>query len=455
MKANAIAAVSGCLSCLLAGPALQAMTFHETSSFSVPTQARELIYSPSANVLVLKNTASEIVAIDLGTGGTTSRLANYRFTDMSLSPSGRYVFGADYGGENIGYGTPAGQSYVHRLDLVTKTWEMRTAYIAYNVQAVSDTQIILNSYDQWITFTNNEWGTGGALVTLNTPIGWPWGPAYYPGVYFGDFRYDYRTQRLIHGNSNSSSNEITAFRIVNNEFVPQEGSGIYGTAQGFGGTVELATDGSAFYYGRLQVDALDVRSNVRAFPELIFAATGRIAFGNGNYYDAHTGSLLGSLPFATTVYALNPMGDDFWAYDPATTTVHHFVPDAAASMFMPLAPCRAVDTRNPVGPRGGPALGVGARSFALVGACGIPPDAKSVALNVTAVAPTHDGDLKLYAADTPTPVATALSFRAGNTRANSAIAAVSTDGSAALAVQADMPVGGTVDVTVDVLGFFR
>ena len=235
----------------------------------------------------------------------------------------------------------------------------------------------------------------------------------------------------------------------------QEGSGTYGTAQGFGGTVALATDGSAFYYGRLQVDALDVTHNLHVFPELIFAATGRIAFGNGTTYDAHTGSLLGSLPFATTVYALNPTGDDFWAYDPATTTVHHFVPDAAASMFTPLTPCRAVDTRNPVGPRGGPALGAAARSFALAGACGIPPDAKSVALNVTAVAPTDDGDLRLYAADTPAPIATAHSFRAGNTRANNAIAAVSADGSAALAVQADMPVGGAVDVILDVVGFFR
>ncbi len=450
MKARALAAIGGCLSCFLAAPALHAMTFHEVDSFGVPTQARELVYSPSANALALKNTASEIVVIDLGTGGTTSRLANTRFTDMSLSPSGRYLFAADYGGENIGYGTPSVQSYVHRLDLVTKTWEMRTAYIAYNVQAVSDTQIVLKSYDQWVSFTNNEWGTGSALVILNTP-----GPAYYAGVYFGDFRYDFRTQRLIHGGQNSSSTEITAFRIVNNEFVRQEGSGTYGTAQGFGGTVALATDGSAFYYGRLQVDALDVTQNVRAFPELIFAATGRIAFGNGTSYDTRTGFLLGSLPFATTVYALNPAGDDFWAYDPATTTVHHFVPDAAASMFTPLAPCRAVDTRNPVGPRGGPALGADARSFALVGACGIPPDAKSVALNVTAVAPTHDGDLRLYAADTPAPIATAHSFRAGNTRANNAIAAVSSDGSAALAVQADMPVGGTVDVILDVVGFFR
>jgi hypothetical protein len=298
----------------------------EIGNIAVPTNATELIYSAVANALVLKNTASAIVVIDLGTLDATTRFANTRFTDMSMSPSGHYVFGADYGGENIGYGTPAAQSYVHRVDLVSKTWEERTAYIAGNVQAVSDTQVILKSIDQWVTFTNNTWGSGGALIPLNTPSGPYWGPAYYAGVYFGDFRFDWRTGRLLHGNSNLSSQEIQSWKIQNNEFVKQEGSGTYGSAQGHGGSVVLATDGSAFYYGDLQVDPLDVTHNTRIFPERIFAASGPFAFGNGNFYSAHSGKLLGELPFKTTVYALNPGAVDFWAFDPLTTTAHHFVP---------------------------------------------------------------------------------------------------------------------------------
>ena len=91
----------------------------------------------------------QVVAIDVVSRQTTTQLANSSFTDMSLSPSGRYVFAADYGGENIGYGTPRDTSYVHRLDLTNMTWDLRTAYIAGNVQAVSDTQLILKSIDQW------------------------------------------------------------------------------------------------------------------------------------------------------------------------------------------------------------------------------------------------------------------------------------------------------------------
>ena len=250
-----------------------ALTYTEVDSFAAPTNATMMIYSPTMDALVLKNAASAIVAIDIESGEPTTRLANTRFTDMTLSPSGRYVFGADYGGENIGYGTPSSTSYVHRLDLTSMTWDLRTAYIAGNVQAVSDTQVILKSIDQWVTFTNNAWGGGTALVPLNTASGY-WGPGYYASVYFGDFRYDIRTGRLLHGNAGLSSQEIQAFRIANNEFVKQEGSGIYGSAQGYGGTVVLATDGSAFYYGALQVDPLDVTHNLHVFPELIRAANG-------------------------------------------------------------------------------------------------------------------------------------------------------------------------------------
>lgn len=356
----------GCM-CTLVAQSAAALTYYDVDHFAVPTNATMLIYAPATGALVLKNSQSAIVAIDVASRQATTRFANLRFTDMTLSPSGRYVFGADYGGENIGYGTPANTSYVHRLDLTDMSWDIRTAYIAGNVQAFSDTQVLLKSLDQWVTFTNDAWGSGTALVPLNTPtLGF--GPGYYASVYFGDFRFDVRTGRLLHGNSAESSQEIQSFRIVNNEFVKQEGSGIYGSAQGYGGSVVLATDGSAFYYGALQVDPLDVTHNLRAYPEVIHAANASIALGDGKFYDAHTGALLGSLPFSTTVYAMNNSGDDFWAFNAATTTVHHFalqpgaprlasavsrkVHGSAGTFDLPLS---AVTTNPTTEPRHGPA----------------------------------------------------------------------------------------------------
>jgi hypothetical protein len=309
-----------------------AYTYTDVGSFKAPTNATQMEYSSIYNTLVVKNSASAISVIDLTTGQNTMHFANYRFTDISLSPDGRYIFAADYGGENIGYGTPANTSYVHRLDISNSIWSTKSAYIAGNIEATSNDTFVLMSSDQWVTFTNNSWGTDANSVT-------PLGSTYYASVYSGNFDYDTNTGRLIHGNSGSSSQEIQAFRLVNNQFIRQEDSGVYGSAQSYGGSVIFATDGSAFYYGNLQVDALDVTHNLNTFPELIYAATGDVAFGAGNYFDATSGDLLGSLGFNALSYAFNPSGKEFWAYNPNTSTIHHFqalaaVPEPESSALM-------------------------------------------------------------------------------------------------------------------------
>lgn len=232
-----------------------------------------------------------------------------------MSPSGRYVYAADYGGENIGYGTPRNPSYVHRYDTQTNAWQTQTAYIAGGIAVVNDNQFVLKSNDQWVTLSNDAWGSGSAVTTLGTG---------YASLYRGDIVYDRTTGRLIHGNSGLSSQELQALKIVGNNFVMQEGSGTYGSAQGYGGTLVLANDSSALYYGRLQVDPLDVSHNLKVFGENIYAATGDLAFGNGTYYDAHTGQLLGSLGFHSTVYGLEQTGNNFWAFDSDSNTLRYF-----------------------------------------------------------------------------------------------------------------------------------
>lgn len=306
--------------CDASGP----LPFCDVEDIVPPTGVTKLIYSATHDALILKNSESAIAVIKLGEQSSTLHFSEFNFTDMSISPSGRYVFAADYGGENIGYGTPWQTSYVHRLDLENGSWDAKTAYIAGNVQAIADDQVVLKSIDQWVTFTNNIWGDGTALVPVNAASG-GWGPAYYASVYEGDFRYVESAARLLHGNSGLSSQEIQSFRLSDNDFVLQEGSGTYGSAQGYGGSIALAVDESAAYYGALQVDPLDVGHNLRVFPELIVAATGNIAFGEDNYYDAHTGAVLGHLGFTSGAYGLNSAGSDFWVFDASQNLLRHYV----------------------------------------------------------------------------------------------------------------------------------
>lgn len=124
------------------------------------------------------------------------------------------------------------------------------------------------------------------------------------------------------------------------------------------------------------------------------------------------------------------------------------------SKFYPVTPCRAVDTRNPNGAAGGPALGAGtARAFQLAGACGVPVTARSVVTNLTVTGPTAAGDLAIFPTGTPSPQgATAINFRAGQTRANNFIARLGTTGD--IAVFTEMP-GGSVHLIIDVSGYFE
>ena len=138
--------------------------------------------------------------------------------------------------------------------------------------------------------------------------------------------------------------------------------------------------------------------------------------------------------------------------DPAGLLV---LPPQTPARFHTLAPCRLVDTRGAAGPLGGPALDGGAatRTFALAGTCGVPGDATAVSLNVTVANPAAAGHLRLFAAGTAAPLASAINFRAGQVRANNAILSVSSDGSAGVTVRNDA--AGPTDLVLDVNGFFR
>ena len=84
-------------------------------------------------------------------------------------------------------------------------------------------------------------------------------------------------------------------------------------------------------------------------------------------------------------------------------------------------PCRVLDTHDPAGPLGGPALAAGAsRDFLIAGRCGIPITARAIVANVTVTGPTGPGHLSMYAAGAGLPLVSAINFRAGQTRATTA-----------------------------------
>jgi glucose/arabinose dehydrogenase len=121
--------------------------------------------------------------------------------------------------------------------------------------------------------------------------------------------------------------------------------------------------------------------------------------------------------------------------------------------FFTVTPCRVADTRDPAGTSGGPALAAGAvRAFPVSGLCGIPSTASAVAINLAVVGPASAGDLRVYPPGSAVPLASAINFRAGIVRANTAIAPLGAGGQ--ISIQCDMP-SGLTHFFFDVYGYFQ
>jgi hypothetical protein len=129
---------------------------------------------------------------------------------------------------------------------------------------------------------------------------------------------------------------------------------------------------------------------------------------------------------------------------------------ATGKSFYTLPACRVADTRNAVGPSGGPALLANTvRSFPVTGLCGIPNSATAVAIDIAVILPTDVGDLRAFPTGGTAPLASAINFRAGIVRANNAIVPLGLLGQ--LSIQCDMPPGssGTTNFLFDVYGYFQ
>jgi uncharacterized repeat protein (TIGR01451 family) len=122
-------------------------------------------------------------------------------------------------------------------------------------------------------------------------------------------------------------------------------------------------------------------------------------------------------------------------------------------LFYAITPCRLVDTRNPNGPYGGPALpGASTRVFVAAGQCGIPADAKALSYNVAVTLGTAQGDLRFYPNGGTTPLVAVINYVANQTRTNNGIVVLG--GAGDFVIKSDQP-SGTVHVIIDLNGYFK
>ena len=126
------------------------------------------------------------------------------------------------------------------------------------------------------------------------------------------------------------------------------------------------------------------------------------------------------------------------------------VTQSPSARFVPMAPCRVVDTRNAAGPFGGPALaGNTSRNFAIPsGSCGIPSTALAYSFNVTVTPSASLLYLTMWPTGQVQPVVSTLNALDGRWTANAAIVPAGTSGSVSVFVS------DTTHVILDINGYF-
>ena len=159
----------------------------------------------------------------------------------------------------------------------------------------------------------------------------------------------------------------------------------------------------------------------------------RFAFWSGNVANAN-------LP-STTVTMNGPQSVT------AVFTLSTVPPGAG---FVPVTPCRVLDTRGPAGPFGGPAIPFDSARVVAVpqSACGIPANAVAYALNITVVPPGPLIYLTLWPTGQPQPLVSTLNSFDGRVLANAAIVPAGDNGAISVFVS------NTTDVIIDINGYF-
>jgi sugar lactone lactonase YvrE len=188
-----------------------------------------------------------------------------------------------------------------------------------------------------------------------------------------------------------------------------------------------ASDGATsydVYFGTLSAPSL-----VASTASTTYAPTG-LASGATYYWQIVARNASGTAP------------SDIWSFTTGAPAI--------GSRFVPITPCRVVDTRDNNGPFGGPTPAAGStRSFAIPqGGCNIPPTAEAYAVNVTVVPVGPLNYLTLWPTGQAQPLVSTLNSFSGAIVANAAVVPAGAGGAVSVFVSDES------DVVLDINGYF-
>ena len=274
------------------------------------------------------------------------------------------------------------------------------------------------------TFYDVYFGTAPspALVTNTT------GTTYTPATLTANTTYYWRIAAKNAGGSNASATWSFTTQIL-----APPAPVLTSPVNGAGGVLVAPTlvwDASA------GATSYEVYFGTAASPSLVTSTTG-------------TSYAPGPLSQNTTYYWRIVAGNSAGSGDSATWAFTTGTPPVGLE-FVAVTPCRVADTRNPVGPFGGPSMAANtSRPFAIPQSpCGIPNTAQAYSLNVTVVPKGALSFLTLWPTGQDHPLVSTLNSFEGAVVANAAIVPAGAGGAVSVFVT------NATDVILDINGYF-
>ena len=194
----------------------------------------------------------------------------------------------------------------------------------------------------------------------------------------------------------------------------------------------------------------NVAQNGTALPGLtVSLSTGQLTTkdGMGNY--SFSGLASGSTVTVTPSFGTDVFIPGSYTFQNLSSNVQGNFSVSKGLLFVPITPCRAVDTRGTPGAFGGPELAAGSvHTFNLPsGQCNIPATALAYSLNITVVPAGRLGYLTIWPAGQTQPVVSTLNSD-GRVKANAAIVEAGTNGGVSVFVT------NSTQLVIDVNGYF-
>ena len=219
-----------------------------------------------------------------------------------------------------------------------------------------------------------------------------------------------------------------------------------------GDSTATLIDGASFATSTITVGAYPVAVDVDAVTNTAYFTTqqnyGSVAAVNGANLST-VSVTVGRNPSAIVV---DPVSNRIYTANAQDNTSSVIAgANSVPLQFVPIRPCRLVDTRSSQGPFGGPAMAGGAsRSFALPQSnCAVPSTSAAYSLNVTVIPRGSLGYLTIWPTGEEQPLVSTLNSPDHRVKANAAIVPSGEDGAISVYVS------DTTDLVLDIDGYFQ